>query len=120
MKKQTHAHKLKKHTYKKTGNSVYFCVLPNCSYKAEVAFCLGKTSICWICEREFTITELALRLLRPHCSDCGRVKVIDAQGKPRYVRKVTSKILPNIAVDTVADLRSRLDNAVRVELEDDI
>lgn len=105
-----HIHKLKKHKYAKTGHSIYFCVLPDCHYKIDHALALGKRTICNICSVEFVMTEATLKLFRPHCNDCGKVKVQDADGNTRYVKKVTNKVLTDIGVGSADNLRSRLNS----------
>lgn len=119
MPKQSHVHKLKKHKYA-TGNAVFFCTLADCHYKVEVPFALGKRSICNICGKEFVISENTLKLARPHCNECGKVRVKDADGNNRYVKKVANKILTGIAQNTNKDLRSRLEAVIATELDEDI
>ena len=114
-----HTHKLKKHQYK-TGNSIYFCVLPDCHYKLDTALSLGKRTLCNICNAEFVMTEATLKLHRPHCMDCGKVKVQDADGKTRYVKKVVNKVLTDIGVSQTNDLRSRLNSIVSQDSDSDI
>jgi hypothetical protein len=106
-----HVHKLRKYTYPK-GGSVYFCTLPDCQFKIEVPFALGKETICNICEQPFLINKRTLSLKEPHCSNCGRIQVLDENGKKRYVRKVSNKVLGSIARETVTDLKSRLAGVV--------
>lgn len=118
-KQQSHVHKLKRHKYP-SGNSVYFCTLPDCNYKVDVPLALGKRTLCNICNNEFIINEYVIKLAKPHCPDCGKVKVKDAEGNNRFVKKVTNQILSNVAAEVKQDLRSRLDNAAVTDLEDDI
>jgi ribosomal protein S27AE len=115
----SHTHKLKRHKYP-TGNAVYFCTLPDCHYKIDAPLALGKRTLCNICGNEFIMNEYTVKLTRPHCPNCGKVKVKDAEGKDRYVKKVTNQILSAVATETSQDLRSRLDTVIGVELEDDI
>ena len=118
-KKQAHTHRLKKHKYQ-TGNSVYFCTLPDCHYKIEVALALGKRTICNLCGEEFIMTEYTLRLAKPHCDQCGKVKIRDASGNNRYVKKVANRVLTGIAEKDINDLRSRLDSVTSLDSEKDI
>lgn len=118
-KQQSHIHKLKKHKYP-SGNAVFFCTLPDCHYKIEAGLSLGKRAACNICGNEFIMTEYTIKLVKPHCPDCGKVRIKDVDGKNRYVKKVTNKILAGIAADANQDLRSRLDNAVAADSEEDI
>lgn len=119
MPKTSHPHKLRRHKYK-SGNAVYFCTLPDCHYKIDVPLAIGKRSLCNICGQEFLMTEYTIKLLLPHCNECGKVKIIDAEGKKRFVKKVTNQLLTGIAADTTDSLRSRLDNTVAAASEDDI
>ncbi len=68
-----HVHKLKKVKYK-SGNATFFCTLPDCTYKINPALALGKRAICWRCDQEFLLNEYSLRLTRPHCSACHKLK----------------------------------------------
>ena len=118
-KQANHIHKLKKHKYK-TGNSVFFCTLPDCHYKIDVPLAFGKKSVCNICGIEFIMSEYAIKLNRPHCNDCGKVKVTDGDGKTRYVKKVSTKILTEVAAEGNRGLRSRLEHVTSDIMEDDI
>lgn len=115
--KTSHVHKLKKHKYK-TGNMIYFCTLPDCHYKLDAALVVGKRSICNICGAEFIMNEYSLKLVRPHCNDCGKVKVKDAEGRGRFIKKVDNKVLLTVATDTTNDLRSRLDSLSAATADD--
>lgn len=116
---KSHIHRLKKHKYP-SGNAVFFCTLPDCHYKIEVGLSLGKRAACNICGNEFIMTEYTIKLVKPHCPDCGKMRIKDAEGKNRYVKRVTNKILVGVAADSTQDLRSRLDSAVSLDSEDDI
>lgn len=70
---EKHTHKLKKVIYK-SGNSSFFCVLPDCTFKINPVLALGKKTICWRCEKEFQLDEYKLRLVKPHCESCHRPK----------------------------------------------
>lgn len=67
-----HIHRLRRHTYKATGNSVFFCTLADCSYKIETQFALGKETICNRCGKPFEMTTYAVRLAKPHCMNCHK------------------------------------------------
>lgn len=109
-----HIHRLKKHKYVKTGIAVFFCTL-DCNYKVEAPFALGKESLCNICNEPFIMNEYTLKLVRPHCNNCGRKQVKDADGKKHYVTRVNTQILSTIASDEVDSLKSRLDRITEVE-----
>ena len=117
-KKSSHVHKLRKHKYP-TGNSIFFCVLPDCYHKIDYMLALGKQTLCNICGAEFTMNEVSLKLHKPHCAGCGKVKVKSADGKNIFVKKVANKVLAEAAIVTSQNLRSRLDNVVK-ESEEDI
>lgn len=116
---QSHLHKLRRHKYS-SGNAVFFCISPDCHYRIDVGLALGKRAACNICGNEFIMNEYTIKLAKPHCSDCGKVKIKDAEGRNRYVKKVTNKILTGVVVEASEDLRSRLSDATNIELEDDI
>ena len=119
-KKPSHVHKLRKHKYP-TGNWIFFCMLPDCHYKIDAALALGKKSLCYICGSEFIMTELSLKLHKPHCNDCGKYKVKGADGKGKFFRKFSGKVLGTEATTKISqELRSRLGNLDRVDVEDDI
>lgn len=115
----SHIHKLKRHKYP-SGNSVFFCTLPDCHYKLDVPLALGKRTLCNLCGVEFIMSEYTVKLKLPHCSDCGKIKVKDADGNNRYVKKVANAILTEVATEANRDLRSRLDNISSTGVEDDI
>jgi len=66
------------------------------------------------------MNEYTIKLAKPHCSNCGKVKVKGPDGKSRFVKKVSSQILSNVAAESSQDLRSRLENVTAITLEDDI
>jgi hypothetical protein len=113
-----HLHKLKKHKYK-TGTVIFHCVLPECHYKIESFLSLGKRSLCNICGEEFLLDEYSIKLVRPHCRNCGKQRVTDDEGKAHYVHKVRGT-LAAVAESSTEELRKRLANAVVVHAEDDV
>lgn len=118
---KSHVHKLRKYKYK-TGIAVFFCTL-DCNYKIEAPFALGKTSLCNICGEPFVMNEYTIKLIKPHCSNCGRVEVKTPDGKKHYVRKIKTEVLARVADDEANDLRARLDRVVSeipATLDDDI
>lgn len=75
-KKVAHIHKFKRLTYK-SGNSIFFCALPDCAQKLSTALALGKRSLCWRCGEPFIMNEYSLRLAKPHCESCHKPKKIE-------------------------------------------
>ena len=73
MAKEKHIHKLKRLKYK-SGNTIFFCALPDCTYKTNVYLALGKRSLCWRCGEPFVMDEYNLRLAKPHCNNCHKPK----------------------------------------------
>lgn len=114
-----HTHKLKRHRYK-TGNTVYFCILPDCHFKLDVALALGKRVLCYLCGNEFIMNEYTIKLANPHCDSCSKRKVEDSDGKRHYVRPNTLPIISSMASDNNEDLRSRLNNAISPTVDEDI
>lgn len=72
-KTKKHIHKLKRHRFG-SGNTIYFCTLPDCSYKIKQPLALGKESICNRCGNAFIMNEYSIRLAKPHCTDCHKSK----------------------------------------------
>jgi ssDNA-binding Zn-finger/Zn-ribbon topoisomerase 1 len=115
-----HVHKLKRHRYEKTGNSVYFCTLPDCHFKIDVALALGKRAVCNLCGSEFIMNEYTIKLAIPHCDSCSKRKVTGIDGKKHYVRPNTLPIISSIAEENTEDLRSRLNSATSISSDEDI
>lgn len=114
-----HVHKLKRHRYK-TGNAVYFCTLPECHFKIEVALALGKISLCNLCNNEFVMNEYTVKLAKPHCDNCSKRKVEGTDGKNHFVRPSTLPVISAIAEENTNDLRSRLNSATSPVVDEDI
>ncbi len=68
-----HVHKFRRLRYK-SGNEIFFCVLPDCNQKISIPLALGKRSLCWRCGQPFIMTEYSLRLAKPHCDNCHKPK----------------------------------------------
>jgi hypothetical protein len=114
-----HTHKLKRYKYS-TGNAVYFCTLADCHFKIECPMALGDKSICNLCNEEFIMTEYTIKLAKPHCDNCSKIKVSGADGKKRYIRRDSLPVMASLASESVDELRSRLDNAITPNTDDDI
>ena len=114
-----HTHRLKRHRYT-TGSTVYFCTLPDCHFKIECVMALGKKSICNLCGNEFIMTEYTIKLAKPHCDNCSKIKVSSADGKKRYIRRDSLPVMASLANESANDLRSRLDNAIKPVTDEDI
>ena len=106
-KKSDHIHKLKRHTYKTTGNAVFHCVLPDCYFKVDVSLSLGKRCLCNVCNGEMTINEYSIRATRPRCEGCRKRK-----SKPQ-----ATKVTNTMASTAVESLRERLNSAISVGVE---
>lgn len=116
---QKHTHRYKRHKYA-TGNAVYFCTLPDCHHKLEVALSLGKKSICNICGNEFIMNEYTLKLAKPHCDSCSKIKVRAPDGKKHFIRKDSIPVMASLAEESAEELRDRLDAVVGSDTEKDI
>lgn len=111
---KTHVHRLKRHVHK-SGHAIFFCTLPDCTYKINVALALGKRAICWRCGKEFLLDEYALRLVKPHCEDCHKHKKDEVIAIPETPAPVK--------VEETEDLAERLEkqfHEVQEDLEHDI
>lgn len=115
-KTDNHVHKLKRHTYK-GGTQVYFCIL-DCPFKIEAPFALGKQTICHICGEEFTMNEYSVKLSRPHCKACGRMRVKEPDGSLRFVNKSrANEAITEMNEVAVSSLRDRLSKVVMIDPE---
>ncbi len=107
---QKHTHKLKLHKYK-SGNAVFFCILPDCTFKIKQEFSLNKSNICHRCENKFNLNEYSIRLVRPHCPDCHQPK-----GTIKSIEPIEILADPSLAIKTssaVNSLRDRLSSALK-------
>lgn len=76
------SNKRKKHTHKflrvnRKYVKIWKCALPDCNYFIHAsmdAIILGKRSICWECDSEFTIDENNLDEDNPTCLSCDLKK----------------------------------------------
>lgn len=64
-------HKVKKVVIsKKTGYTVYKCILPDCSYFIAAPLIINKTVLCWVCDKPFIIKgTLDTIRAKPHCDN---------------------------------------------------
>lgn len=117
---QEHTHKLKRHTYP-NGTRVYFCI-NDCTFKVEAAFALGKIVLCNICNQPFVMNEYSIKLARPHCNNCGKMKVSDPDGKARFVSKGRSaQAIADLGKQAVGSMRERMSGkVVAIEKDEDI
>lgn len=101
-KKESHIHKLKRHTYKKSGAVTYFCVL-NCTFKIAPELAIGKIVLCNRCGNPFEMTQYTITLKAPHCEKCHKKKnnFIDLSTP---VVDVEVKTAPEV----ISNLRSRM------------
>jgi len=90
MSNKLHVHKFKRF-YTKTGAIWYFCV-NNCNYQVSADKVLGKITQCWICSKEFEMTEYSRLLAKPHCSDCYKPR----KSANETITESESKAQPNI------------------------
>ena len=70
---KNHIHQLRKKKYK-TGQSFFYCIGEDCAFKINADLALNKRSLCNICNKPFNLTPYAMRLAKPHCQDCHKVK----------------------------------------------
>ncbi len=119
MRTKDHFHKFRRHTYK-NKTQVYFCV-NDCDYKVDVGMALGKKSLCNICGNEFIMNEYTIKLARPHCTACGKVKVTDLDGKDRFVNKARpTAAIAEMGKTAVSSLKERMSRVVTMEKDEDI
>lgn len=66
------------------------------------------------------MNEYTVKLAKPHCNNCGKIRVKGSDGKSHYVKKLSNTILSDIASESSQNLRSRLGDVTGEILEDDI
>lgn len=116
--KTKHIHKLKRHTFE-SGNKMFFCILPDCSYKVKPALSLGKRSICNRCGNEFLMNEYSIRLAKPHCSDCHLSKDGVAPITVNYIEREAVKDIASVVESmTLAERLTKLSKKPVVEEEE--
>lgn len=115
--KQNHAHKLKRFVYS-NGTKIYFCTLPDCTFRIGIGLALGKRTVCWRCGKEFNMTTYTLSLAKPHCEECHRFKV-EPDKKPVTVKtQPVSVVSGSMGTDVVSSMKERLGSIVYKQLED--
>lgn len=113
----SHIHKFKRHTYKSTGATVYFCALPDCNFKIGTQFALGKMCICWRCGNPFQMTAYSIRAAQPHCPACHNKKA-DRRVLPTR-RELDPTVAQNLAESSIDRLQSQLSSLVPSESDDE-
>jgi hypothetical protein len=106
--KEKHTHKMKRLKYK-SGNTIFFCALPDCSFKTNVALALGKKSICWRCGNTFIMSEYSLRLAKPHCDNCHKPKGMTTEDFKETIANIqTSEISENFNSLSLSERLNRI------------
>lgn len=113
--KKDHIHKLKRIIYK-SGNRVFFCALPDCTFKINPALALGKRSICWRCGKDFILTDYCLRLAKPHCENCHKPKNIDDVKLDEIIN--TTNPPPPLMLTLAERLNQTIQQAKQIEEEE--
>jgi len=117
---QEHTHKLKRHIYP-NGTKVYFCIL-DCTFKVEAAFALGKVVLCNICNEPFPMNEYSIKLAKPHCNACGKMKIKDPDGKARFINKGRpTQAIADLGKSAISSMKDRMaGRVVAMEKDEDI
>lgn len=82
---------------------VFFCALPDCSYKTNTSLALGKRSICWRCGNDFIMDEYSLRLAKPHCSNCHKPRGMINDGKEDIIETMKELSLTEKLQQTIRE-----------------
>lgn len=80
MKKQLH----KYHRIEVAGAKVWACALSDCTHympKHMEQIVLGKKSICWSCDAQFSLDEEAMQEDKPRCWQCRHPKEMSDEDK---------------------------------------
>lgn len=67
------------------------------------------------------MNEYSIKLVKPHCQNCGKIKIKDHDGKSRFINK--GRPVPAIAElgkSAVNDLKQRLGSVTVIEKDEDI
>lgn len=113
-----HIHKLRRHKYK-NGTVVYFCSM-DCHFKIERELAIGKRTLCNICGEPFFMNEYSVKLAKPHCTNCGKMRIKNDDGTVQFVdRNRTKVIAEEMAANSVNSLRERLSSVVQMEPKDE-
>lgn len=119
MPSKEHIHKFKRHTYP-NGTKVYFCTM-DCTFKIEAAFALGKVCLCNICDEPFKMNEYSVKLAKPHCNSCGKIKVQDADGKTKFISKNRpAQAIADMGKAAVGSMKDRMSKVITLEKDEDI
>ena len=106
-KEPKHVHKYKRLTYK-TGSSIFFCTLPDCTNKIKTPLALGKSSLCWRCGEVFIINEYSIRLAKPHCENCHKSKSDIARV---HIQDLSDETIKQLPTESLIDRMKRLANS---------
>lgn len=110
---RNHIHKLRRHTYA-NKTKVYFCI-NNCTFKVEVPFALGLIVLCNTCGEPFTMNEYSIKLAKPHCNKCGKMKV-NVDGVNKFVPKGRAhQAIAELGESAATSLKERLSKVVALE-----
>ena len=60
---------------KKAGYEIFKCVYPGCTSYVPKELAAGRTSLCWRCGDELTLTDENLRYKRPTHEYCRKIRV---------------------------------------------
>jgi hypothetical protein len=124
MPRQKHVHKFRRHRFK-TGGTIFFCTLPDCTHKIAPELALGKMCICWKCGREFRLEDYELRLAKPHCKTCHRPKHREDSGITPIERLydevvVNIENIPEIALTTNSEIVETIPAEIKEDINQDI
>lgn len=69
-----HVHRYEKTVLGKNGYTVFRCNLPACSHYVHEKLVAGKRALCNRCGGEMIMDTRAMKLTKPHCSECIQVR----------------------------------------------
>ena len=119
LKKQNHIHTFRRHTYKSSGSSIFFCTDAICNYKIDCDLSLGKEVLCSRCGEPFRIDNISIRQAKPHCRNCDKRRVKDNETGKSYLVN-PKEVVSEIANDRIESLKDRLSKATVDESKEDI
>jgi len=77
-----HTHKYKRMKIGKEKNyEIFRCFQPGCTHYIAAEHVINRNSICWACNKPFTITYKLIKV-KPTCQDCKDQRKSDREAQP--------------------------------------
>ena len=114
--KSNHIHKLRRKTYS-TGNSIFFCIGEECTFKIAAELTLGKLTLCNNCNQPFKMNEYSIRVVKPKCNNCIKRKFVPVLESTSVINPIESA--ESTSASTINNLQERMGNLIIKEFTPD-